>query len=71
MGDLVGFDECVRTTDQLALWHFASCARFLNSSMPFDLNEHNAVRKSSRYHAWDFNEYKEFQARHSSHMRES
>ncbi|KAN0123743.1 glycosyltransferase [Russula decolorans] len=34
---------------------------FLNTSTPFDLNEHDAVWKLPTYYPWDFNEYKDFQ----------
>ncbi len=66
MGDLVGFDGCVWINFPYGI--LFTCSRFLNSSATFDLNEHNAVWKKPRYYPWDFNEYKDFQARRAFRM---
>jgi alpha-1,3-glucan synthase len=42
----------------------------LNTSTPFDLNEHDAVWKHPRYIPWGFDEYKDFKARDPAMSRE-
>lgn len=37
-----------------------STIRYLNTSAPFDLDEHDGVWKDPRYAPWGFDEYKDF-----------
>jgi alpha-1,3-glucan synthase len=61
MADLIGFSGFVK----IFLSHapLLTCPSFLNTTTPFDLNEHEAVWKHPLLTPWGFDEYKDFQAR--------
>lgn len=42
--------------------------RFLNTSTPFDLGEHDAVWKDPLYVPWGFEEYKDFKVRRAAYI---
>jgi alpha-1,3-glucan synthase len=58
MGDLIGTVGCVQIESYYVFYsHFSV---FLNTSTPFDLNEHDAVWKHPSYSPWGFDEYRDF-----------
>jgi alpha-1,3-glucan synthase len=61
MGDLIGDVGCVQI--KLYLTILLIFSSYLNTSTPFDLNEHDTVWKMPSMCPWGFDQYQDFQAR--------